>query len=156
MYHFFVFSGDVKTYESVDRGEVQYMSTRSPKVLHLKVNAPVMLAVNLSDQLVNGLMGHVKLLSDDSVCVSFEVIDQEVEIHPYTFSHYNTATETEDASRIQIPLRLAFSSTVHRAQGLTIERLHVHCQHMNQYGQLNVALSRSVLKKNIRVTAFNN
>lgn len=55
---------------------------------------------------------------------------------------------------MQIPLKLAFVMTVHRSQGSTINRLHLDCKNLFQYGQLLVDLSRTQTKRGLRVTNF--
>ena len=52
---------------------------------------------------------------------------------------------------MQFPLRLSFALTVHKAQGLTLERVSVA---MHQYGQIAVALSRATTKKGLQVKNF--
>jgi len=52
---------------------------------------------------------------------------------------------------MQFPLRLSFALTVHKAQGLTLERVSVDCWSMHQYGQIAVALSRATAKKGLQV-----
>jgi len=46
------------------------------------------------------------------------------------------------ASRVQVPLVLAYALTVHRAQGMTLESIYVHIPSMFATGHLYVALSR--------------
>lgn len=45
--------------------------------LHLKVAFPIMLLKNLSEKLVNGLMGTVQTLNKDSVFVQFMSMNSE-------------------------------------------------------------------------------
>lgn len=46
------------------------------------------------------------------------------------------------AVRVQLPLTLAWAITIHKSQGMTIERLLVDCQGAFAAGQVYVALSR--------------
>lgn len=119
----------------------------------LKIGAPVILLVNLSDDLVNGLCGTVKEMNDNEVLVSF--LNKDYRIKQYPFTHYSKKLKMDVASRIQISLKLAYSLTVHRSQGLTIPQVHVYCSFMNQPGQITVAMSRAPCKKNLRVEGFN-
>lgn len=43
----------------------------APKHLGLKISAPVMLLVNLSDKLVNGLIGRVEKIEEHEVQIHF-------------------------------------------------------------------------------------
>jgi hypothetical protein len=55
---------------------------------------------------------------------------------------------------MQFPLRLSFALTVHKAQGLTLERVSVDCRSMHQYGQIAVTLSKATAKKGLQVKNF--
>lgn len=150
MYIFF--SGVDHVYHAKDEGECTGLP--GEKTLHLKIGCPVILIVNLSDQLVNGLSGTVTKLGKDSVEVFFKSIDQNVEVKEFCFTRYKKILKKDVGSRMQIPLKLAFGMTVHRSQGSTINRLHLDCKNLFQYGQLLVGLSRNQTKRGLRVTNF--
>ena len=57
--------------------------------LHLKINCPVILLVNLAGRLVNGLRGIIKQLGDDTVSVYFPDIKETHSIKRYLFSPPN-------------------------------------------------------------------
>ncbi|KAL3889432.1 hypothetical protein ACJMK2_001794, partial [Sinanodonta woodiana] len=90
-----------------------------PKLLHLKIGCPVMLVKNISSALVNGLQGKVVAMKEDSVTVDFE--NDLVQLGRETFTV---------ATRHQIPLILSFSITIHKAQGLTLDRVEVDASNM--------------------------
>lgn len=46
-------------------------------------------------------------------------------------------------TRTQLPLRLAWSMTVHKSQGMTIDRVHINMDGMRTPGQVYVAVSRA-------------
>lgn len=106
----------------------------------LKRNAKVMLVKNISDALVNGLQGQVKELLDDSICIHFPQIPEPVNLHKENFE---IQTEEQSATRVQIPVKLAYATTIQKSQGMTLEHVEVECQHIFQAGQLAVAVSRS-------------
>jgi hypothetical protein len=58
------------------------------------------------------------------------------------------------ASRTQIPLKLAYALSIHKAQGMTIDLLDVNLASVFEYGQVYVALSRGTALSRCRVTGF--
>ena len=148
-------SGEAHVYKSHDSGDVRSLgSCNGLKELHLKIGAPVILTVNLSSKLVNGLRGTVLSFQDQSVSIDFPSIHTTQNIEMFTFTVYSPTEKRNIATRKQIPLRLAFAFTVHRAQGLTLERVQVDCQNMFNPGQIGVAVGRAIDKKGLRVLNF--
>ena len=147
--------GEAQTYVSIDSGEKKYLQNLSvPENLHLKLKSPVMLLKNLSETLVNGLRGEVTKLDKDYVSVYFDQINSEVELRPEMFFVYSSIREKIIASRTQIPICLAFSITIHKAQGLTLGRIEVDASNIFSAGQLGVAIGRTTAKKHLRVINF--
>ncbi|XP_053382006.1 uncharacterized protein LOC128549396 [Mercenaria mercenaria] len=58
------------------------------------------------------------------------------------------------AKREQVPLLLAYALTVHKAQGMTLDRVEVNCQQMYRPGQLGVAMGRVRSSDGLRVINF--
>lgn len=115
---------------------------RIPKILEVKKGARVMLLTNKSFEtgLVNGSLGNVTALADNRIKVKFDN-GEEVWIDSET-------TEIKEGkqvkiSREQIPLRLAYAITVHKAQGLTLDKVFVDFDRIFAAGQAYVALSRA-------------
>ena len=59
------------------------------------------------------------------------------------------------ASRLQVPLILAWALTVHKSQGSSLDFVDVDCQDFFAEGQVYVALSRARSKDGMRVRNFN-
>ncbi|VDI58846.1 Hypothetical predicted protein [Mytilus galloprovincialis] len=124
--------GDLKTYKSTDVGSDFYLRKfLAPKNLGLKVGCHVMLVRNLSDTLVNGLCGTVTQLNSDSVDVKFIISNKlsTVTLKPVVFTTYDPADKEYLAKRTQIPLKLAYAITIHKAQDMSLKRVVVNCEY---------------------------
>ncbi|XP_062597523.1 uncharacterized protein LOC134258949 [Saccostrea cucullata] len=134
--------GEPTSYCADEEGEQKYLrKIIANKLLLLKEGAPVMLIRNLSDSLVNGLLGTVLRLEDDGPTVKFE--DKIIKLNKVTFSVFDPAQCATIAQRKQFPIALAFAMTVHKSQGLTLPNVVVDCKNIFQAGQMGVAVGRS-------------
>lgn len=123
-------------------------------LLTLKVGAKVMFIRNDSQRgYYNGLIGVVTDLSENKVRVRTDSADPsspgtiEVEYAEWERTKYTLTKEGEIREEIegvfsQIPLRLAWSITIHKSQGLTFDKAVVDASHSFAPGQTYVALSR--------------
>ena len=142
-------------FEAKDHGEERYLSRcNGVQTLYLKVGAPVILLVNLSSQLVNGLQGVVKKINHESVLVLFESLKREELISYYTFNIFSPEVQRDVATRLQIPLKLAFALTVHKSQGMSLPSVVVDCRNMKHPGQIGVAVGRGTIKSGIQILNF--
>ena len=141
-------SWDINKYKQFDD------NCRVPKLLELKMGARVMLLKNtdFENALVNGSCGNVTDISYDAVKVKF---DNGVE----TWIREDTIELKEGKytkiSRSQIPLRLAYSCTVHKIQGLTFDKVFVDFARIFAAGQAYVALSRVKSLDGLYIKHFN-
>ena len=146
------FAGEEHVYTAIEEGDVKGCS--GEKELHLKEGCPVMLIVNLSDELVNGLTGKVTKVTEKNINVFFPTLKREVNVQKFSFTKYSAKLKRDVGCRMQFPLKLAYASTIHKAQGMTLDRVSLDCKKMFQYGQLAVGLSRARLKKGLQVLNF--
>lgn len=122
------------------------------KTLTLKVGARVMFVKNDSSQeklYYNGKLGVVKSLSSTTIQVVCED-DKVIDVHSETWENIrytavagsDTVTSEVIGSFSHFPLRLAWAITIHKAQGLTFDRVVIDAADAFAAGQVYVALSR--------------
>ncbi|XP_070209716.1 uncharacterized protein [Littorina saxatilis] len=119
-----------------------------------ETDCPVMLIRNISDQLVNGSLGHVVDLHHDKVVVHFEKTNMTVELSRIAFSVHDPRQKKDIAVRHQFQVVPSFALTIHKAQGLTLERVEIDCEEVFQPGQIGVALGRARSIEGLRVVNF--
>ena len=121
------------------------------ELLTVKVGCRVMIVAN--DRLaghVNGDFGQIVGLGDHYIDVRLDRNEDVVRLDRYTWEKtkysvgdQGTLVEGNANSFTQFPVKLGYSVTVHKAQGQTLERAHVHLERSDlQHGLTYVALSR--------------
>lgn len=111
------------------------------ETVELKIGAQVMLLFNfdLDLGLVNGSLGIVHELDDDAVGVEFF----KAGYHRIPVACFTIETEYDMLSRKIIPLKLAWASTIHKCQGLTLDCVEIDIgRSIFSPNQAYVALSR--------------
>ncbi len=119
--------------------------------LTLKIGARVMLTRNdPQGRWVNGTLGEVEGFDEKAVRVrigdtTYAVEPQKWERNAYAFDPEKQAlTKTTAGSFTQYPLRLAWAMTIHKAQGLTLDKVYLDlARRLFAHGQAYVALSRA-------------
>jgi ATP-dependent DNA helicase PIF1 len=123
----------------------------SPQKLELREGAQVMFTKNSTGSWVNGTIGVVAAMLDGRVEVRLYETGSIVDVGPMTWEQfdYKLNPDTHLVERavvgeyLQIPLMLAWSVTIHKSQGKTIERVHIDLgSGAFETGQTYVALSR--------------
>jgi len=126
--------------ESAKTNLVDTLNKRVPKQLKLKVGAQVILIKNRSDLgLVNGSRGTVIAFRFNYPLVRF---DNGVLIRVREETFEMRGAGGAKLTRSQVPLKLGWALTVHRAQGLTLSRAELEVNQAFEVGQTYVALSR--------------
>ncbi len=131
-------------------GEFSQTAHPTDETLVLKVGAKVMLLRNDSERRwVNGTIARIARLEEKRVWI--ELDGKEEEIEPVTwearrYAYDQTAqkiVESVAGTFKQFPLRLAWALTIHKSQGLTLDRVYIDLGRGTfAHGQAYVALSR--------------
>ncbi|KAB1067282.1 AAA family ATPase [Tamlana haliotis] len=141
------------TYQAEVEGKFPEYAYPNNESLDLKVGAQVMFVKNDSDpakRYFNGKIGKVVFLDKDEVVVHCPDDDFNIEVKTETWENINYTVDKDTKAiseeRIgaykQMPLRLAWSITIHKSQGLTFEKAIIDAQGAFAHGQTYVALSR--------------
>ncbi len=129
-------------------GEERYLEPAKkalpiPDELHIKVGALVMMRKNdMSGEhlYVNGSLGHVKGFGDDTLQIRL-LTGEDLEIEKMKFSCLD-GDGREIMAAWNFPVTLAWATTIHKAQGASLDRLTVDLSALWEPGQAYVALSR--------------
>ncbi|MFB9053055.1 helix-turn-helix domain-containing protein [Formosa undariae] len=143
----------VFSYNAIVEGKFPEFSFPNSESLKLKVGAQVMFIKNDSSQdkrYFNGKIGKIIELTKDEVKVQCPDDDFTIVTKAETWENINYSvdkesndiTEEKIGAFTQIPLRLAWSITIHKSQGLTFERAIIDAGSAFAHGQTYVALSR--------------
>lgn len=113
-----------------------------PEVLVLKPNALVMFRQNDPiGRWINGSLGHVQEIGPKETFVQLLSTGRTVKVERFSFAMID-GDGSVLAEVTNFPLSLAYASTIHKSQGMTIDRLYADLTRLWEPGQAYVALSR--------------
>lgn len=139
-----------KSYYMTHDGDEKYVAglkkhCLSPETLVLKVGARVIFTKNdLEYRWVNGTQGEVTEVNEGYVIVKIYSTGEEVEVRKTSWEHARGygKNKTVLASIYQLPLRLAWAITIHKSQGMTLDKAVIDVSNAFATGQAYVAISR--------------
>ncbi len=142
--------GTARTYSAEVTGEFGLGAQPTEQTLVLKAGAKVILLRNDAERRwVNGTVARIARLEDASVFV--EIDGREYEVEPVSWETRRYAYDTTAEKIVesiagtfkQLPVRLAWALTIHKSQGLTLDRVYIDLGRGTfAHGQAYVALSR--------------
>ncbi len=122
--------------------------------LEIKIGANVLFCTNKLGSYFNGQRGVVVGINEDTIDVeksNGRIV--HVERHEYSLSEIislnDEPTEVVLATIKQFPLRLAYAITIHKSQGMSIEKLACNIDNIFEKSQFYVALSRATDPDNL-------
>lgn len=131
----------------------------APLNLTIKVGAKIMFVTNKWGEYYNGERGEVLHIEQNGNEVGNIIIkktnNEIVSIKRHTFSLSEFVSQEDEviedvrASFLQFPFKLAYALTIHKSQGMSIDKLTCNLDNIFANGQLYVALSRATLPENL-------
>lgn len=152
--------GDARGYNGKSEGQFDPRLFPTDDPLLLKPGARVMMIRNdTSGRWVNGTMGEIDSLDDGAAYV--RVGEDVHRVEPAAWERYRYAYDASKKSIErdvvgafkQLPLKLAWAMTVHKSQGLTLDKVYIDFSRgMFAHGQAYVALSRARTLEGLRLS----
>jgi len=147
---------DIVEYRAQNTGDPRYYShaeraCNAEEIVKLRAGAQVMLIKNMlippDIQLCNGSKGVIIEIDPATLVplVQFSDVNQplKIEIAAWPYEEMREGRRTALATRHQTPLKLAWCTTIHKSQGLTLDRISVDLTGIFEPAMGYVALSRA-------------
>ena len=124
--------------------------------LTLKVGVPVLFTVNKWGKFVNGERGILRAIEEEYLLVEKEEEFVRVERHEFDLLdmmvHDDGKIEQLSLATLrQFPIKLAYAVTIHKSQGMSIDRLVCDVNHIFAPSQFYVAISRATDPKQLKI-----
>ncbi len=143
--------GKAEQFDAIITGKFDASACPTDPTLVLKVGSKVVLLRNDPDKRwVNGTQARISRIEGRTVWV--EVAGTEHELEPVTWESIRYDQDTETGQMVetvagsfrQLPVRLAWALTIHKSQGMTLDKVYVDFGRGTfAHGQAYVALSRA-------------
>ncbi len=142
--------GPARDYTASLEGNFEPKAFPTEEVLELKAGARVMMIRNdPSGRWVNGSLGVVQGLGESDAYVKIASETHRVSQQAWEKFRYEFDAASKSVSRSvvgsfkQLPLRLAYATTIHKSQGMTLDKVYIDFDRgMFAHGQAYVAFSR--------------
>jgi len=124
--------------------------------LKLKIGVPVLFTSNKWGKFFNGERGIVKDIAKDSITIEkngrdVKVEKQDFDLIEYEYSVNEEVKENSLATISQYPIKLAYAITIHKSQGMSIDKLVCNINNIFTPSQFYVAIGRAVNPNNLYI-----
>ena len=128
---------DTKANNTIKTKQIKYYMLDDELKLCVGCKVMVTANINFERKLVNGTQGIIIDFIDGNPLIEIDNNQREL-IEPYTWKSHDEQFKIE-----QIPLILSWAITIHKSQGITLDKVRVNLgSSVFEYGQSYVALSR--------------
>lgn len=151
--------GEVRSYHMITKGKAALVASLknnclADEILQLKVNAKVICIKNAQDRsYVNGSMGKVISFDNEGAPIIELVSGKKVTIKADSWKIEEDGKVKAELS--QLPVKLAWAITVHKSQGMTLDKAEIDLSRAFASGQGYVALSRLTSLDGLYLKGFN-
>jgi ATP-dependent exoDNAse (exonuclease V) alpha subunit len=149
---------NIETFGNVSEKKIDNWKKLLPisEMLTLKVGVPILFTVNKWGRFVNGERGILRAIEDEYLLVEKESEFVRVERHEFDLLDMvaksdGTIETISLATLSQFPLKLAYAVTIHKSQGMSIEKLVCNVDNIFAPSQFYVAISRAIDPKTLKI-----